>query len=149
MNWGNKNKNTPSKKQIKLAKALTKNGANLIIGNHPSVVQPVSIVKSKRKKSLVFWSLGHFVSDSKKKYSFLGAMANITISKKTKKAYISEYNLIPIINHKEEGKHYAIYKLSQYSELLFNQSNLNVINLTRNYIIAKCQKIMGGFADCY
>ena len=128
---------------------MTKNGANLIIGYHPSVIQPVSIVKSKRKRSLVFWSLGHFVSDSKKKFSFLGAIANITICKRKKKAYISEYNMIPIINHKEEGKHYSIYKLSQYSELLFNKSKLNVTNLTRKDIIAKCEKLIGGFADCY
>ena len=118
MNWGDKNSNIPNEDQIKWAKELTGKGANLIIGNHPSYVQPVSYIRSKGRKALVFWSLGHLVSDSKLPYSFIGALANITISKGKKgKAFISDYNLIPIINHKDK-KAYSVYKLSKYSQEL-------------------------------
>ena len=149
INWGNKNSTKPSKSQIKLAKEITKHGAKLIIGHHPSVVQPVSHIKSKGKRSLVFWSLGHLVSDSKKQFSLLGAMANITISKSGNGAYISEYNLIPIINHKENGKRYKVYKLSQYPIDLFNKIDKNMINCTRNDVVKKCKSLMSGLADCY
>ena len=149
INWGNKNSTKPSKSQIKLAKEITKHGAKLIIGHHPSVVQPVSHIKSKGKRSLVFWSLGHLVSDSKKKFSLLGAMANITISKSGNGAYISEYNLIPTINHKENGKRYKVYKLSQYPTDLFNKIDKNMINCTRNDVVKKCKSLMSGLADCY
>ena len=149
INWGNKNSTKPSKSQIKLAKEITKHGAKLIIGHHPSVVQPVSHIKSKGKRSLVFWSLGHLVSDSKKQFSLLGAMANITISKSGNGAYISEYNLIPTINHKENGKRYKVYKLSQYPIDLFNKIDKNIINCTRNDVVKKCKSLMSGLADCY
>ena len=149
INWGNKNSNKPHKNQIKIAKQLTKNGAKLIIGYHPSIVQPTSNIKSKGKRALVFWSLGHLVSDSKKKYSILGALANITITKSENKAYISEYNLIPIINHKDKGKYYSVYKLSQYSEILSKHINKSINNCTRNDIVKKCRVVMGGLADCY
>lgn len=76
-------------------------------------------------------------------------MANITISKSENEAYISGYNLIPTINHKGAGNNYYIYKLTQYSESLFKQSYSDTNNLTRAEVVNKCEKIMGGFADCY
>ena len=149
INWGDKNTKKVTKKQIKLAQILTENGANIIIGHHPATVLPVSYVESNNKKALVFWSLGQFVTDNSKKYSILGAMANITISKSEDATYISEYNLIPTVNHKGEGKHYSVYKLSQYSEELFKLSFANKANCTRDDLVQKCEKVMGGLADCY
>ena len=149
VNWGTKNSKGPTKKQIKWAKELAANGAKLIIGHHSSFVQQVSSVKSKGKRALVFWSLGHLINDNERKYSILGAMANITISKYDDGTYISEYNLIPTINHKDKGKHYSIYKLSQYSNELFEISNVNHTKFSRNDIVKKCNFVMGGLADCY
>jgi len=76
-------------------------------------------------------------------------MANITISKSENDAYISEYNLIPTINHKGDGNNYYIYKLNQYSETLFKQSYASLNNVTRDDVVTRCEKMMGGFADCY
>ncbi len=149
INWGDKNTKKVTKKQIRLAQILTENGANVIIGHHPAIVLPVSYVESNNKKALVFWSLGQFITDNQKKYSILGAMANITISKSEDATYISEYNLIPTVNHKGEGKHYTVYKLSQYSEELFKLSSVNKANCTRDDLVQKCEKVMGGIADCY
>ena len=150
MNWGDKNSPKPNKKMIKYAKKLAHYGANIIIGYHPAITFPVSYVKADNgKRALVFWSLGHLVLDIPKKYSYLGAMANITISKSENEAYISGYNLIPTINHKGAGNNYYIYKLTQYSESLFKQSYSDTNNLTRAEVVNKCEKIMGGFADCY
>ena len=149
VNWGTKNSKEPTKKQMKWAKEFAANGAKLIIGHHSSFVQQVSSVKSKGKRALVFWSLGHLINDNKRKYSILGAMANITISKSDDGAYISEYNLIPTINHKDKGKHYSIYKLSQYSNELFKISNVNHTKFSRKDIVKKCNFLMGGLADCF
>ena len=149
VNWETKNSKQPTEKQIKWAKIFAANGAKLIIGYHSSFVQQVSSVKSKGKRALVFWSLGRLINDNKRKYSILGTMANITISKSEDGAYISEYNLIPTINHKDKGKHYSIYKLSQYSNELFEISNVNHTKFSRKDIVKKCNLVMGGLADCY
>ena len=149
VNWGSKNYDNPSKYQIKWAKDLTKSGANLIIGYHASVVNPISIIKVKNKKSLVFWNLGLLVSDDPKAYSILGAMANITISKADNVTYISEYNMIPTITHKDISQYYTVFKLSQYPEKVFEMSKLNITNITRCDVVKQCQKVMGEIADCY
>ena len=143
MNWGDKNSNSPNEDQIKWAKELTGQGVNLIIGNHPSFVQPVSYIRSKGKKALVFWSLGHLISDSNLENSFIGALANIVISKGKKgKTFISYYNLIPIINHKVNTTDYSVYKLSKYSqELGLKTSN----EFSMDNVIEECTKIMGPF----
>jgi poly-gamma-glutamate synthesis protein (capsule biosynthesis protein) len=82
MNWGGKTNYSPNKLQIKMAKALIYYGADLIIGNHPHYVQPVSYVRAENgKKGLVFFSLGNLIFDNNKKKNTLGALANIVISK--------------------------------------------------------------------
>ena len=149
VNWGKKNSKRPTENQIQWAKLFTASGAKLIIGYHSSLVQEVSSVKSKGKRALVFWSLGHLINDNSNKYSILSALANITISKSEEETYISDYNLIPVINHKGKGRYYSVYKLSEYSDKLFEISNINHTNFNRQNIVKKCTQIMGGFADCY
>jgi poly-gamma-glutamate synthesis protein (capsule biosynthesis protein) len=149
INWGDKRSKKPTKKQLALAQLLAENGAKVIIGHHSAIAFPVSHVKSNGKRALVFWSLGHLISDYKQKYSILSAMANITISKSEDTAYISDYNIIPIVTHKGEGKHYSVYKLSEYSEELFKLSKKTDSKLSRNDLVNKCQKVFGGLSDCY
>ena len=128
INWGNKDSHNPDKKQITMAKLLASYGVNLIIGNHPSYVHPVSYVKADNgNKSLVFWSLGLLIGDEKKVNNNLGALANIIISKGQGKAYLSSYSLIPIINHKVETNDYSVYKLSEYTEDLGLQTDKNFL----------------------
>ena len=111
--------------------------------------KPASDIKADNgKRTLVFWSLAHLVLDIQKKYSIFGSMVNVTISKSENRAYISNYNMIPTINHKEEGKHYSVYKLTHHPEELFKKSKIDA-NLNRISIVKKCQKVMGGLADCY
>ena len=146
MNWGEKDSHNPNKKQIAIAKLLASNGVDLIIGNHPSFVHPVSYVQAENgKRALVFWSLGFLIGDNKNKFSSLGALANIIISKGNGKAYLSSYNLIPIINHKVDNEEYSAYKLSDYTEELGKQ-------IDKNFLLKKvkesCTKLMGSFAHC-
>ncbi len=57
--WGTEYAFLPDEKQIFLARQFIDAGADLIIGSHPHVVQPVEIYKNKA----VFYSLGNFVFD--------------------------------------------------------------------------------------
>ena len=146
VNWGEKDSHNPGKKQISIAKLLASYGVDLIIGNHPSFVNPISYIKAENgNKALVFWSLGLLIGDDKKKYSNLGALANIIISKGTGKAYLSSYNLVPIINHKVDNCNYTVYKLSDYCEDLGLQ-------VEKKFSLKKikeiCTKVMGAFAHC-
>ena len=147
MNWGGKTTYSPNKFQIKMAKALIQNGADLIIGNHPHYVQPVSYVRSENgNKGLVFFSLGNLIYDNNKKKNNLGSLASIVISKGKGKAYISSYNLIPTINHHDESENeYTVYKLSDYNQNLGLKTNKKFL---MEKVKLACSKIMGGFANC-
>ncbi|HAT73689.1 MAG: hypothetical protein US30_C0007G0032 [Candidatus Moranbacteria bacterium GW2011_GWF2_36_839] len=57
--WGSEYQLKENEKQKKLAHQFIDNGADLIIGSHPHVVQPLEIYRNKA----IFYSLGNFVFD--------------------------------------------------------------------------------------
>jgi len=57
--WGNEYELMASEGQRNIAHNFIDNGADLIIGSHPHVVQPIEIYKNKA----IFYSLGNFVFD--------------------------------------------------------------------------------------
>ena len=143
VDWGIKNEKKPTKKQIFTSKLLIENGINLIIGNHPDYVQPVSYVKSKNGNcGLVFFSLGQFIGDGKNN---LGALAHITITKDKTKTYISSFNLRPVINHKVQSSEYTVYKLREYTQELAEQAHTKIKVHKLRHV---CKKVMGAFAFC-
>ena len=146
INWGEKDGHNPNKKQLELAKLIASYGVNLIIGNHPSFVQPVSYIQADNgNKALVFWSLGLFIGDEKKVNTNIGALANIIISKGEENAYLSSYNLIPIINHKVDNCTYSVYKLSDYTEELGLKTDKK---FSLKKVKEACKKLMTAFAQC-
>lgn len=57
--WGREFDHFPGNEQVKIAHAAIDNGADLVIGHHPHVLQGVE----KYKDRLIFYSLGNFVFD--------------------------------------------------------------------------------------
>ncbi len=57
MHWGNERKTEPNTNQISLGKWLIKKGVNLVIGQHPHVVQGLEFIDT----GLVAYSLGNFI----------------------------------------------------------------------------------------
>ena len=65
--WGREFSPQPTAEQRRLANAAVAAGADLIIGHHPHVLQPMEIEKRGRgRKALVAYSLGNFLFDSKR-----------------------------------------------------------------------------------
>lgn len=59
IHWGNEYQLSSNNRQKEIAHALIDNGADLIIGHHPHVVQEIEIYNDK----LIFYSLGNFIFD--------------------------------------------------------------------------------------
>lgn len=77
--WGTEYTTSPSSYQEKFALQMTEAGADLIIGTHPHVVQPVEWIQAENgNRSLCFYSLGNYVSTQKKGICMLEAMAWVT-----------------------------------------------------------------------
>ena len=140
INWGKKNGKFPDKKQINIAKKLADFGIDLIIGNYPYNVQPVSYIQSEKgNKALVFWSLGLLLGDTDKNKNYtLGAMADIKLKKLNGKTFVWKYKMIPIVNHISEDKQYSIYELEDYKNVI----GKNIISKD------ECENIFGIFSKC-
>lgn len=81
--WGLEYKRTPSDEQRRLAKLMAEAGADIIIGHHPHVLQPIEWVETDKHKTLVVYSLGNFISGQQNDYRDIGGMVTIKINKKS------------------------------------------------------------------
>jgi len=59
IHWGIEYGKNPSEQQVNIAHKLIDSGADIIIGHHPHVVEPLEIYKNKP----IFYSLGNFIFD--------------------------------------------------------------------------------------
>ncbi|GGF91263.1 hypothetical protein GCM10010912_40380 [Paenibacillus albidus] len=83
MHFGNEYRYTPNKRQKQLVNLFFKNGANIILGSHPHVLQPMEV---RGKKQFVIYSLGNFVSTKLKNnpYTQSGIILTLNIKKDQK-----------------------------------------------------------------
>lgn len=82
LHWGNEYQRFPTDEQQRLAKVLTDNGADIIFGHHPHVLQPIQTYKtSDGRDAVVIYSLGNFLSGQKDDFKDIGGMAEIQVEK--------------------------------------------------------------------
>lgn len=80
--WGQEYQSQPSKEQKRLAEFCFQLGAQVVMGSHPHVIQPMEW--RKEKNQLVVYSLGNFVSGQRDRYKNGGVMVRMDLSKITK-----------------------------------------------------------------
>ncbi len=59
VHWGEEYDTNPSPRQRGLAEAISDSGADIIIGHHPHILQPIEIYND----TVIFYSLGNFIFD--------------------------------------------------------------------------------------
>jgi poly-gamma-glutamate capsule biosynthesis protein CapA/YwtB (metallophosphatase superfamily) len=82
--WGNEYEHEPNAYQKAAASVAIQAGADLIIGSHPHVLQPVELFKTvggRLDSGLVVWSLGNFFSNQVNRYTDAGAVLQFELSK--------------------------------------------------------------------
>lgn len=128
IHWGVEYSTTTSSTQTSLAQYLADLGVDLVIGHHPHVIQRVNwVTGSGGNKTLVYYSLGNFLSSQEKVPRMLGAVANVRFAKKNGTTSITQAKITPVVTHFEydgsqkenyQKKDFKIYKLSEYTEAL-------------------------------
>ena len=81
VHWGTEYSLQHSASQEQDAKWLAANGADVIIGAHPHVVQDVGIIKNRDKEVPVAYSLGNSVSNMSAENTQAGLMATLRIER--------------------------------------------------------------------
>ena len=94
LHWGDEYVNVPSMYQMDLGHRLIDAGADIIVGHHPHVVQPVESYKN----GLIFYSLGNFLFDILWTRNVrTGAIARVRLSG----TGIESYELMPVFLEKD------------------------------------------------
>lgn len=92
MHWGNEYERIPNRTQRRLAAFLRRHGADIIIGHHPHVIQPVEGDSSY----LCCYSLGNFVSNQRQRYRDGGLMARVVVTRHADGRMHYATELIPV-----------------------------------------------------
>lgn len=119
--WGTEYVTKPSRYQQTFAEEMAAAGADLIIGTHPHVPQPVEwITTEDGHKTLCYYSLGNYVSTQKQTICMLEEMAWVTFHVTEDDVFIDE-NLsgaLPLVCHYRYGplRLKGVYPLEDYTE---------------------------------
>lgn len=124
--WGTEYVLTSTQEQHYWAELFKENGADLVIGTHPHVIEPMEwIGEPDDGGMLVYYSLGNFVNWTSGTGEgvanrMVGGMAKVTIGVNNEgEAVINEYEMEPLVCHLEEGTDgVTVYFLEEYTEEL-------------------------------
>ena len=147
MHWGTEFTFYPNDEQKEMANYLNSLGVDIIVGSHSHSIQPIKII-GEDKKTLVYYSLGNFVSADDdiartpkgqetfdNAYQF-GLLSKISL--KIDKDNNIEFDNIktePIINYFDKNmKNFELIPLSEYNETYeLNHYRYN-LGLTKDFI---------------
>jgi poly-gamma-glutamate capsule biosynthesis protein CapA/YwtB (metallophosphatase superfamily) len=86
LHFGDEYERLPNERQKDLVQFAADQGADIILGHHPHVLQPVEWVEGKGgKRSFVIFSLGNFLSGQDEFYRRIGGVLTLTLTKEEKK----------------------------------------------------------------
>lgn len=119
--WGTEYTTTPSRYQKEWAGQMTEAGADLIIGTHPHVIQPVEWIEAPNgNRALCYYSLGNYVSTQKQSLCMLEALAWVTFHVTEDDVYLDEASTgaIPLVCHYTAGpvRMDQVYTLDEYTD---------------------------------
>lgn len=117
IHWGLEYQRQPNKNQINLAKICFNQGADIVIGSHPHVIQKSEWITNNNNEQFVTYSLGNFVSNQRKRYTDGGQMIKIVLKKEPNRIKIKEagYMLTWVYTPTIKGKkHFFILPCAQF-----------------------------------
>lgn len=126
--WGTEYTLTETTEQENWASFFAENGADLIIGAHPHVIEPLKIITTSSGKEVpVYYSLGNFISNQDEATRMLGALAEVTLVYDNGTVYVKSYKATPIVTHITKGqKSFETFLLEDYSDDLASTHKLSL-----------------------
>lgn len=129
LHFGLEYQRMPSKQQVQLARKLIAAGADIVLGSHPHVVQPLERVSIPASESVdgiartgvVIYSLGNFISNQTGDWKDVGLILKVNIGKTefadgTAVIELGQVETIPTWVHIEsirKQRHYTIIPMEQ------------------------------------
>ena len=97
LHFGQEHMTKPSDVQRKIATLCINNGADMVIGTHPHVLQNIEFVEKEGKQKMIAYSLGNFLSNMDQKNTDAGVILNVAYD--TMKGVV-DINPVPTWRHR-------------------------------------------------
>lgn len=153
--WGTEYRLDADSSQKKWAEIFREGGADLVLGTHPHVIEPIEFLEDENPghsnnhgggDMLVYYSLGNFVNWTSGKGSgttnrMVGGMARITLKRDASgEVCIASSGVTAVVCHVAEGYHgVTVYPLAAYSEEMALQSA--ILKQDSSFSKAKCVEL--------
>lgn len=132
MHWGIEYQTKQNSSQEKLADLLFQNGADIILGSHPHVLQPmetktITLEDGSTKNCFVIYSLGNFMSGQTKENTRDSIILNLNITKNADDNSISidSVSYVPIYMFKNSSLKNKKFKILDIENSISNYENNN------------------------
>ena len=132
MHWGTEYRTTANSEQEELANFLFENGVDIILGNHPHVLEPmekrtITLEDGTEKEVFVVYALGNFTADQRDEITRDSAILNLTITKNIDgKISIDKVDYVPIYMYKNTTVSTHKFKILDIEKTIYEyESGLN------------------------
>ena len=152
--WGTEYNLGISTDQDKWTRIFLENGADLVLGTHPHVIEPIEWVEDEDTghKMLVYYSIGNYVNWTSgtgpgTSNRMVGGLALVNIGRdESGEAVITDYGVEGIVCHltKEKGG-ITVYRISDYDDELARSNGIlsQDPDFSKQYCIDLCNKVWG------
>ena len=134
MHWGDVNSSTITDYQNNITGFLVNNDVDMILGSHPSVVEPMKIIQNAEGKNiLVAYSLGNYISSLKYENADVELILNIQIAKSEdqEKAVLQKVDYTPIYVLDNGTKSEKRFELTDMKQLAKDYANGDTSKISR------------------
>lgn len=138
MHWGTEYRTTANSEQEKLANFLFKNGVDVILGNHPHVLEPmekktINLEDGSTKDVFVIYALGNFTADQRDEITRDSAILNLTITKNSVgKISIDKVDYVPIYMYKNTNTSTHKFKILDIEKTIKEYEDGKNTSITSN-----------------
>lgn len=154
IHWGMEYQTKQNDYQEQIASLLFENGADMILGGHSHVPQPMDLrtvtgPDGQEKQGFVAFSLGNFISAQNDRYTDTTAVLNLTLEKdpKTGKAVVKGYNYAPMLMLDREKGASVRHELVDVYKTLDAGGAGDGLDVRLRQAIADCHEIFGADGD--
>ena len=126
MHWGTEYKTSANDEQKELADFLFKSGVDIILGNHPHVIEPmekktITLDDGSTKDVFVVYALGNFTADQRAEITRDSAILNLDITKDSDgKILINKVSYVPIYMYKNSAAKVHKFKILDIEKSIAN-----------------------------
>lgn len=147
IHWGDAISSTVNEEQKKIANELIDDGVDMILGAHPSVVQPMEVRKNKEGKNVfIAYSIGTYISTLADDDAKIELVLNVELRKSGKdgKVYLNKVDYTPIYvldNGYGAENQYELIDMKSVASSYSEQNSENISRETYDKLVKGLKKL--------